>query len=75
MPSVISHPNSAHQAACYSALNTWQQAMTAGGNTNQATAKAADIAFYRALVSSCRVNSIESGQFRAAFAELGTGGI
>ncbi len=62
-----------HQAACYAALNTWQAATAS--NPSAATVKAADIAYFRAVIASCKANgNIESGVFRQALIELGTGG-
>ena len=72
MASPLSHSDKTHESACYVALNTWQQAVTPG--VSQATVKAADIAYYRAVIASCKARGIEYGTFRQALVELGQGG-
>jgi hypothetical protein len=60
---IIDHPNKTHAAACVLAEGTRQAAMA--GNPSAATAKAADIAFYRAVANSAAAN----GQPYAVFVE------
>jgi hypothetical protein len=67
------HGNATHQAACYAALATWNAAVA--GTPTQATVKAADIAYFRAIVLSAKALNIESGVFRQALVELGRAGI
>jgi hypothetical protein len=68
--SIIRTENSTHRAACAAAEAVRQ----ATSQTTQATAAAADIAFYRTCLASAIVNSCATAQFETALKELGTGG-
>ena len=79
--STLVHPNSVHANTVNTAEMNRQvavdKAIKAGGGsaTVQAAIKTAEIAFYRACVASCLANgNLDSGQFRQALYELGTGG-
>jgi hypothetical protein len=64
MASLISHPDKTHEATCFAAYQTWQQAVA--GSPSQATQSAADRTYYRAVIASCR-----HAVFRQALRELG----
>jgi hypothetical protein len=66
--------NVTHDNAVSVAESTRQSAAKATG-ASQATAKAADIAHYRACLASAIANGIERGQFATALQQLGTGGV
>jgi len=68
----ISSGNATVQAAVDAAEAVRQSAMT--GTPTQLTAKAADIAFYRAAYAAAIANNCGAGQFVRALQELGTGG-
>lgn len=65
--------NLAHDNAMLVAENTRQVAQA--GAVTAAAAKAADIAFARAGVASCKANGINPTQFITQLQELGTGGV
>jgi hypothetical protein len=46
----------------------------AAANGSAAIVKAADIAFYRSIISSCQSNNLPFGNFTYALQLLGTGG-
>jgi hypothetical protein len=68
MPSIRSD-NKLHEASCSIAEGSRQQAL-AGANT-VALCKAADIAFYRAVVASGKLNGVPYGEFLTALHFLG----
>jgi hypothetical protein len=67
---IIKHPNSAHEKTCTDAEGARQQgvavALAAGGGsaTVAAAVKAAETAYYRAIIASCKANGIEASNFR-----------
>jgi hypothetical protein len=69
---IIDHPNKTHASTCVLAEGTRQAAMA--GNPSSATAKAADIAFYRSVIASCVANGQPYSNFTVALMALGTGG-
>jgi hypothetical protein len=71
---IIKTGNKAHDDACLTAENTRQAAMVVG--VSQATAKSADIAFYRAVIASAKVNGVPpNASVIQALMDLGTGGV
>jgi hypothetical protein len=64
--------NASHRAALQAAELTRQASSPPGAS--QATVKAADIAYYRACVTSALANGVTPQQFMTALRELGTGG-
>jgi hypothetical protein len=77
---IIQHPNKTHESAAYLAEMTRQGAVSAAvaaGGSNAvvlAAIKAAEVTFYRAVISSCVANSLPSANFGQALRDLGTGG-
>jgi hypothetical protein len=65
--------NRAHAAACAASEATRQVSVSAAGN-NQASVRAADIAYYRACLASAITNKCSTDAFITALKELGTGG-
>jgi predicted methyltransferase MtxX (methanogen marker protein 4) len=79
---IIQHDNVAHARTvnlAESVRQTEVDAAVKSGNSSASIAaavKTAEIKFYRAAVASCVANgNIESGIFRSALHDLGTGGI
>ena len=78
--SIIVNANKAHETACnLSEMNRQvavAQAIAAGGGSSVVTLaiKNAEIVHYRNCVASALANGVQSGIFRAALRELGTGG-
>jgi ferritin-like metal-binding protein YciE len=70
--SMIRSGNKAHDDACAIAEGVRQSVVVAGASA--ATIKASEIAFYRSLVASAKLNGLQHGQFTSALMELGTGG-
>jgi len=71
--SVILHDNKIHQAACAIAESNRQAAVFAA-NGSPAAVKAADIAFYRAVIVSAKANNLPFINFSQALFFLGTDG-
>jgi hypothetical protein len=69
---VIRSDNKIHEAACLSAELARQNAMATATTTAQVAA--ADIAFYRSVISSCKTNGLPFNNFTHALWCLGTGG-
>lgn len=67
-----------HDDNCFAAELTRQNAVAAaiaaGGSTVQASVRAAEISFYRALISSAQSSGLPYGNFVFALQALGTGG-
>jgi hypothetical protein len=79
MPIIKSgHP--VHDATCVGSENTRQNAVAAaiaaggGSATVAAAVKAADVAFYRSVIASCKANGLPFNNFSHALWDLGTGG-
>jgi hypothetical protein len=70
---IIQHDNKIHQAACVAAESNRQVAVAAA-NGSAAIVKAAEVAFYRAIVASCQANNLPFANFTYALQNLGTGG-
>jgi hypothetical protein len=72
--SVIRTGSKVHDDALLAAEQTRQQSV--GGSPTAAQVKAADIAYARAALASCKANNNGSGveQFSTMLRELGTGG-
>jgi hypothetical protein len=70
--SVIKSGNNSHDAACVSAELARQNAMATATTTAQIAA--VDIAFYRAVIASCKLNGLPYSNFQHALWCLGTGG-
>jgi len=70
---VIQHTNKVHEAACVAAEGQRQSALAAANTP--ALCKAADIAFYRAVIASCKTNGQPYGNFVETLQFLGTGGL
>jgi ABC-type hemin transport system ATPase subunit len=66
--------NVTHNANVFAAELTKQIAYKAAGN-NQASVKAADIAYHRAVLASARAQGIGFAVNMQALVELGTGGV
>jgi len=71
--SVIQHENKIHEKACTIAESNRQAVVNAAGSS-AAAVKAADVAFYRAVIASCKTNSLPFSNFTYALIDLGTGG-
>ncbi len=71
--SVIYNENAAHRAAILAAEQARQAACVPGAS--QATIHTAEVAFYRACLSSATTNGVSPMQFIVALKELGTGGV
>jgi hypothetical protein len=71
--SAIRSDNKAHESACSIAESNRQAAMAAAGSS-AAAVRAADVAFYRAVIASCKTNSLPFSNFTYALIDLGTGG-
>jgi hypothetical protein len=69
---VISHENKIHEVACSIAENNRQTAMATAVTTAQV--KAVDVAFYRAVITSCKAQGLPFSNFTHALWCLGTGG-
>jgi hypothetical protein len=70
---VIQHENKIHERACSIAESNRQAAVAAAGSS-AAALKAADVAFYRAVIASCKTNNLPFSNFTYALIGLGTGG-
>ena len=70
--SIIKTGHAVHDAACVNAELARQNAMSTA--TTTALVKAADIAFYRAVIASCKLNGLPFTNFSHAIWDLGTGG-
>jgi hypothetical protein len=70
--SVIKSGHAAHDLACASAELARQNSMSAATTTAQV--QAVDIAFYRAVIASCKLNGLPFSNFTHALWCLGTGG-
>jgi hypothetical protein len=77
---IIQSEHKAHAATCLNSEMTRQGAVSAAvaaGGSNAvvlAAIKAAEVTFYRAVISSCVANSLPSANFGQALRDLGTGG-
>jgi hypothetical protein len=71
--SVIRSDNKAHEIVCSTAESNRQAAVAAAGSS-AAAVRAADVAFYRAVIASCKTNSLPFSNFTYALIDLGTGG-
>jgi hypothetical protein len=72
MPAIRSD-NKVHEASCATAESN-RQAVIAAAGSSAAAVKAADVAFYRAVIASCKTNSLPFSNFTYALIDLGTGG-
>jgi hypothetical protein len=70
---VIIHDNKIHQAAVAVAESNRQTVVNAAGSSAAAN-KAAEIAFYRAVIVSCKLNNLPFISFSQALFFLGTDG-
>jgi hypothetical protein len=70
---VIQHENKIHERACSIAESNRQAAVAAAGSSGAAVI-AADVAFYRAVIVSCKANNLPFNEFSFALKTLGTGG-
>jgi hypothetical protein len=68
--SSIQHDNKIHQAACGIAESNRQAVVNAAG-TSAAAVKAAEVAFYRAVIVSCKANGLPYNEFNFALKTLG----
>jgi hypothetical protein len=71
--SVIRSDHKIHEAACAIAESNRQATIAASGSTTSGCI-AADVAFYRAVISSCKANGLPFSNFTQALINLGTGG-
>lgn len=69
----IRHDNKIHEAACSVAESSRQAAVAAAGSSGAAVV-AAEVAYYRAVIASCKANSLPFSNFTQALINLGTGG-
>ena len=70
---VIKSDNKVHEAACAIASSNHQAAIAAAGSSAAAVV-AADVAFWRAIISSCKLQGLPFSNFTHALWCLGTGG-
>jgi hypothetical protein len=70
--SVINSENKIHAAACLDSEGQRQAAMATA--TTAAQVAAVDIAHYRRIIASCKLNGLPSSNFTQALFNLGTGG-
>jgi hypothetical protein len=68
--SVIQHENKIHEKACSIAESNRQAVVNAAGSS-AAAVKAADVAFYRAVIVSCKANNLPFNEFNFALWTLG----
>ena len=69
----IQHENKIHEKACAIAESNRQAAVAAAGSSGAAV-RAAEVVFYRAVIASCKTNSLPFSNFTYALIDLGTGG-
>ena len=64
MPNIVKSGNSAHDATCFTAHQTYQATIDAAGGpaASQATVNTATITLYRALRTSAIANGLVEGQ-------------
>jgi hypothetical protein len=67
---VISHENKIHEKACSIAEMNRQAVVNAAGSS-AAAVKAADVAFYVAVIASCKTNGLPFNEFNFALKTLG----
>jgi hypothetical protein len=70
--SVITSENKIHAAACADSEMQRQAAMATA--TTAAQVAAVDIAHYRRIIASCKLNNLPFSNFTQALINLGTGG-
>ena len=70
---VIKSDHKVHEAACAIASSDHMAAVAAAGSS-AAAVKAADVAFYRAVISSCKLQGLPFQSFGHSLWCLGTGG-
>jgi hypothetical protein len=71
--SSIRSDNKIHEAACSTAESN-RQAVIAAAGSSAAAVKAADVAFYRAVILSAKANNVPFVNFSQALFFLGTDG-
>jgi hypothetical protein len=70
--SIIRSDNRAHEAACADSEQQRQAAMSTAVTAAQVAA--VDIAHYRRIIASCKLNGLPFSEFSFALKTLGTGG-